>query len=453
MKRLPLLLASFLAVSASLGLPRPAEACSCVLPNAQCGAAGDFWKTTAVFVGRVQSIETRAPKSGPRFLGQRRVQIQIVEAFRGTAGQSQVTVLTGSGGGDCGYPFKVGEEYLVYASRHVESGDLTTGICSRTRKIEDATTDLEYARQAAAGIAAGGRVLGEVWLRASTLGGAPPQPDRPVAGVRVQLQNAASVLTAVSDDHGGFVVNGPAPGVYKVTAEGPAGYVAVPLRDEIDVPDAQSCVALEVTVKHDGRISGRVVDAQGRGVAAVDVHALAAVNRDKVLSEYVAATTRHDGTYELKALPPGRFVVGINLKRDSDSDRDEPRIFHPGVTEPRDAQVVRMNASEQVTLGDLRLPDSFAVAQVGGIVVDASGVPVAGAAVYLKREGVGGHILAKRETNERGEFVLAALVGRRYEVFAEYAGSDRKANVSSSAVAIEPASGMPPVRLVVRRQY
>lgn len=445
-----------LAAVAIPAAPRPAEACSCYHSNVQCGAAGDFWKTQAVFVGRVLSIENLAPRSLPRFFGRRKVRVRVVEGFRGTAaGQPDVSVLTGSGGGDCGYPFRVGEEYLVYASRNEESGELTTGICSRTRKAEDASTDIEYSRLAAVGRAPAGRVLGEVWLRQSDIGGLAPSPDRPMRGVHVQLQKAASVMTAVSDEHGGFIVEGPEPGIYDVSAEAPEGYVAVAMTRRIEVTDSQSCVAVDITVNYDGRVRGRVVDAHGRGIAAVDVQAVGSVNRDKVLSSIISATTSDDGTYELKGVPPGRFVVGINLKRQSEADVDEPRIFHPGVASSLTAQVVRLRPSERVSAGDLVLPESMAFAPIRGVVVDTAGVPVAGAAVYLKRDGVGGHIVAVRDTNQLGEFVIAALASRRYQVFAEYAGRDLPAKMmqSSEAIAIDAAAGMTPLRLVVRRQY
>jgi hypothetical protein len=43
---------------------------------------------------------------------------------------------TGLGGGDCGYPFKVGKRYRVYSFK-TESGEFSTGICSGTNVLED----------------------------------------------------------------------------------------------------------------------------------------------------------------------------------------------------------------------------------------------------------------------------------------------------------------------------
>jgi hypothetical protein len=46
--------------------------------------------------------------------------------------------------GDCGFNFQIGETYLVYADNDEESGMLSTGSCSRTRRLTDAGDDLAY---------------------------------------------------------------------------------------------------------------------------------------------------------------------------------------------------------------------------------------------------------------------------------------------------------------------
>src|SRR5258708_4102213 len=43
---------------------------------------------------------------------------------------------TGLGGGDCGFDFEVGKQYLVYAFND-EAGELSTNICTRTTRLEN----------------------------------------------------------------------------------------------------------------------------------------------------------------------------------------------------------------------------------------------------------------------------------------------------------------------------
>ncbi|MEM7235597.1 MAG: hypothetical protein AAF517_25715 [Planctomycetota bacterium] len=105
------------------------HACSCAnppIPERALEAA------TAVFLGSVVSVETR-PKEYMK-----RVTFEVLESWKG-AEVDAIEVVTGRGGGDCGYPFSDGQIYLVYAHGDKE---LATSICSRTRSQDRAGDDL-----------------------------------------------------------------------------------------------------------------------------------------------------------------------------------------------------------------------------------------------------------------------------------------------------------------------
>ena len=105
-------------------------ACDCISPATPCVSAQN---AQAVFVGKVVEIVVvnleRGQSSPP---ASRRVSFSVTETFRGSA-KDAVAVYTGSGGGDCGYDFKKGKSYLVYAHQAI-SGELVTSICARTRE-------------------------------------------------------------------------------------------------------------------------------------------------------------------------------------------------------------------------------------------------------------------------------------------------------------------------------
>jgi hypothetical protein len=125
-----------------ISLVHPVWACSCAFAGPPCQAARE---ASAVFVGRVRAIEqVKRAQDEYRFYG-RRVRFEIIDAFTGVSGGA-AEVYTGHGGGDCGYGFRTGGTYLVYAYRGAESPNLTTGICSRTRPVSDAEEDLSYLR-------------------------------------------------------------------------------------------------------------------------------------------------------------------------------------------------------------------------------------------------------------------------------------------------------------------
>ncbi|HEX5726616.1 MAG TPA: hypothetical protein VFX98_14165 [Longimicrobiaceae bacterium] len=132
-----------------LAVVRPAEACtaapacSCVGPVAPVEALAG---ADAVFVGMVVAIRdttvTFGDGSGGLGYQQRVVELQVEGAWKGVA-SNRVTVLTGRGGGDCGFPFRRAGKYLVYAHRsRGASPALTTSICSRTSPALHAAEDL-----------------------------------------------------------------------------------------------------------------------------------------------------------------------------------------------------------------------------------------------------------------------------------------------------------------------
>ena len=122
-------------------LPPRASACDCGDPGPPCKA---FANTPTVFAGRVIKIATISLKaqSGDRY-EDHLILLEVERSYRGSVGKTG-EVVTGSGGSDCGYDFREGEHYLVYAYPHPESGELYTGICQRTRPISEAGDDLDY---------------------------------------------------------------------------------------------------------------------------------------------------------------------------------------------------------------------------------------------------------------------------------------------------------------------
>jgi len=69
---------------------------------------------------------------------------EVKESWKG-AEESQIIIKTGQGGGDCGFHFQEGIEYLVYvnsSSMYGEEDELVSIICSRTAELSKAQEDL-----------------------------------------------------------------------------------------------------------------------------------------------------------------------------------------------------------------------------------------------------------------------------------------------------------------------
>ena len=126
-----LLLAASLAFGAETGL-----ACTCAPPK---GPAEELGLAAAVFSGRV--VEIRRRKRGEDIFAGVEAVLRVERAWKGVEGAS-VSVFTASHSGTCGYGFKEGRTYLVYAHKDAK-GRLSTGICGRTRRLKDAGEDLK----------------------------------------------------------------------------------------------------------------------------------------------------------------------------------------------------------------------------------------------------------------------------------------------------------------------
>jgi hypothetical protein len=146
-------------------------ACSCGVSPTGTPPCQYAWTRSAVFTGSVQEItdpgwpfvptppaspQTATPPSTrrtadapplPTAFPRRKVRFRITEVLTGLdPSQKEIVISTGLGGGDCGYGFQRGVEYIVYAYNQREGG-LSTGICSPTRPIEQAAEDLKYFHQ------------------------------------------------------------------------------------------------------------------------------------------------------------------------------------------------------------------------------------------------------------------------------------------------------------------
>jgi hypothetical protein len=137
MKRL---LFSVVTVAALISaLEADALACHCTLPFPKLTLEQQVRKARSqsrvVFSGEVLEI-TRRPQS---FYVE--VKFRVKQLWKGDIPE-EVTVVTGMGGGDCGYSFEIGKDYLLYAYTS-DGNKLGTNICQRTTQLTDAATDLK----------------------------------------------------------------------------------------------------------------------------------------------------------------------------------------------------------------------------------------------------------------------------------------------------------------------
>jgi hypothetical protein len=130
----PLLVLLLLALAGTLR-SASAQACSCVTQTREQA----FESAAAVFEGRVTEI-TRSKPDAENGSGRLLVSMLVVRAWKGVEVE-RVTVLTAGDGAACGYGFRQGESYLVYA--YQGGAQPKVSLCSRTRPVAEAGEDLD----------------------------------------------------------------------------------------------------------------------------------------------------------------------------------------------------------------------------------------------------------------------------------------------------------------------
>jgi Carboxypeptidase regulatory-like domain len=316
------------------------DAAACFCPAG--GACGDVTKADSVFVATVERIEPNVLNNGSAFAG-RAVHLTDIRSLRG---ETPSSVMTGLGGGDCGYNFQPGTRYLIVAHRRPTDGRLWTSICSPTQPLAEAEGLIAYIESLNAP-ADGGRVWGRVRL-------ATPGTNVPSAlsGAQVTIRGPIEATTTTDSD-GNYGFTRLPPGQYAVTAAEPPGrkgLIAMAPRD-VSIELSHACAIVDFVARNNGRIRGRVVGQAGSPIAKLLVDLQPQPFKYGASIEH-GAETDANGYYEFSEVSQGRYRVGINFALGPNS-----RLPYPISTArtAAGADVVEVGPAEDVELSPLVL--------------------------------------------------------------------------------------------------
>jgi hypothetical protein len=416
--------------------------------------------SSAVFSGKVIEITepprpTPLPSTGGNATGRRLandpaplptrplrvVRLQIGEVLTGVdAGQKEIEILTGRGGGDCGYAFQTGFDYMVYAYRDAQ-GLLETGICSRTRPLAEAADDIAYLRAIP-------QAPPTAEIRVSMIDNSTLQARRaPMAGVRTTLSGPGGPQEAASDGAGQVKFAGLPTGEY--TVEWAAdGYRSGNRKVQVH---AKGCAEVPVVMLLDRRVIGRVTTKAGLPVAKLMVEVLPAhpAPNDSPIA-HDSATTGDDGRYLFEYLRTGDYYLGINLDRPPSRENPYGRWFFPGTEDQSKATILHLAETPGVQELDLTLPDPQQDRVIEGVVLWPDGQP-ARATARLEDPRWPWWASGASTATEDGHFLLHAFDGTRYRLHVTGGRRGDPQGVSAEPVEIAPGGEPLKLRLLLTR--
>jgi len=433
----------------------PVWACSCVAGSIPpCQAAWDY---VAVFTGTVIDIADPAPPPQPQNVGpnpirpsiyysptlpgrpfpssKRVVRIQIAEVLTGVEpGQKEIEIVTGMGGGDCGYAFQSGVDYIVYAYKNSE-GRLETGICSRTRPLTQAAEDIAYLRAVP-------QLPPTADVRVSVSDNSSAS-FRPMPKVRTTISGPDGLREALTDSRGKATFAGLPPGEYTLQWASD-GYKSGDRKVQLH---AQGCAEVPVYMMLDRRILGRVLTRSGLPAAKVMIE-MVPVHPGPDGSSIEQATSDVDGLYEFEYLRTGDFYLGVNMDRPSSPEMPYGQWYYPGTADPAGATIVHLPATPGVQTFDLFLPEPQKDRIIEGVVVWPDGRPArAGLTLEDPRwPGYASHAGADSD----GHFLLHSFNGTLYRLHA-VGGVSSISSFSAEPVEIRPNSAPLKLRLILTR--
>jgi hypothetical protein len=423
------------------------EACSCAGGSSPCQ---EYGRAAAVFVGTPISVRTVPRPATPDgndldYWAPRTFTFSIETSFLGIA-PPETEVSTGQGGGDCGYGFTIGQRYLVYAYKSAKANRLITSICTRTNVFEKATEDIEFLG-ALQSRRPGVTISGEVRRTRQNVAKGDSAYIGPLPDFTLIIEGDSDHREVRTDADGRFSLTGLSPGKFKVKLQLPDELTTYKTEQEITVAD-RGCATVNYFVSDNGRLSGRVFDPDGQPAAGVLLALMERDHSDPKTSWWKSAKADKNGQFDFSALPPGQYLLAVNLTRfpdPKDPTNAYPRTYYPGVADLSKARTITLGAGEN--LGDItfQLPTRREPSTINGKVVWNDGTPVAKAGIAFRDVTYHDPSMNNAiQADDQGYFTINAYLGQTFVIEDR---SDRR--YDGDPRRLGPMERVEPLRVVV----
>jgi hypothetical protein len=430
----------FLFVTAFLAGGETAYACSCLNRPT---VLDSFDRSDVVIRARAISVEKVPDDEEHRyvFAGVRSTTMVVEKVFKGNLKVKDEIVFGQGSGADCIWAFdkeSIGHEFLFYLSSPDKYSDRSrfpfhdppfwyAGVCGRSRGLSDAGDDLLYLENMS-------KVRGKTRISGTINNGHHPAVS--VENRKIKIIGEKKTYQIESDKNGVFEIYDLPPGKYLIEPEVPPGWkieayvprTVASLPNAGEAPDlnpnrveivleAKKHTAVDFGFKIDNRITGRVLDPEGKPMYRVCVHALTAEQKEGFGSP---GCTNEKGEFQITSISEGDYVLVINGNGKLSNREPFARFYYPSVTERERAAVISIGPGESFDDINIVVPKLAETITIEGVLRYSDGNPVAEKWVRFNGgddEKTNGH--ASEQTDAAGRFSLKVLKGLIGELSAE----------------------------------
>jgi hypothetical protein len=328
-----------------------------------------FWRSDAVFVGRVIDIKPLKKKPDnvytyvmARFL--------VEESFRGVSGQRVGVATTTT---MCDTTFTKGKRYLVYASLDNETNQFFTGMCTGTTlagDIEDTSKELRKLAQREAGESISGHIKS--------------QRDQGLPGIKIEVISKDETVKTMTSKNGDFSVSLRGSGFFTVRVYVPYAIQIMDISDddvtvralhteslstfEYDVTlEKSQCSYLELDLygtdpRATATVAGNVQAATGE---AIDKSAVSLLNVVENGPDYLELLKK-DGSFKFERVAPGEYHLVLNA---GGFNAPYARTYYPGTEDKREAKVISVTEAGVIQNLQVLVGPRLSERKVAGTVV------------------------------------------------------------------------------------
>lgn len=344
-----------------------------------------YWSNDAVFTGQVVEITS----AGPGYFSPNVVHFSVDKAFKGVDGPT-IDIMTNSSTPSCGYPFKQGQRYFVYAKRE-KDGKLKESLCGPTVPLEAAAQDLAYAEEVMRGGVKGASIVGAV-IKYERSDVKDYGTRLPVSGVEVVLEQGQELAKAVTNSEGKYQFHGLSAGTYRIRAALPSGLRVLsadgkPKNNCVYIYEQSEYASETFVVTNTSSVSGRLVTPEGAPLPQQYLELVGIDDKGNEISSSLTpgvSSAPEKGNYYFRDVAPGRYLLAVNPQNTAGrKDPVYPRMYYPGVMNKEQATVIKVTNSRELNLNDFMLTPPLQERWFSGTVLLADKSPAAGAMVTL----------------------------------------------------------------------